>query len=458
MKRRDLIKNIGLASMAPMWVPQFDHAAVKEFTYSPVPFSDLPTTSRKITGIVCGAGNRGNVYGNYALDYPGELDIVGVAEPIDVRRERFSTQHKIPEKHQYVTWEHVFEQPKFADVVIITTPDDLHYGPAMQALELGYDLLLEKPIAQSWRECEDILNQQKKYKRIVAVCHVLRYAPYFQKIKEVIDSGHFGRLISVQHFEPIEHTHMAHSYVRGNWRREDETNPIILAKSCHDMDILRWWIGRSCTRIQSFGNLTWFREENAPAGSTARCTDGCAIERKCPYSAIRIYYDRRERNHVFDLPRDPDKQPEAVMHNLKNGPYGRCVYRCDNDVMDHQICAMQFKDDITVTFNMEAFTHYEGRKTRIMGALGDLYGDETVMYIGNFETREVEKWNVHDHTDLDSGHGGGDWRLVRDFLRSVEARDASLLTSSLDASMESHLMCFKAEESRKAMQVKKVHL
>ena len=180
---------------------------------------------------------------------------------MEVRRRRYSGKHNIKAENQFVTWEDVFKRPKFADVVIVTTPDNLHYGPAMIALEQGYDLLLEKPIAQSWQECNDILEQKRKCDRVVAVCHVLRYAPYFEKIKQVVDSGHFGRLISLQHFEPVEHVHMSHSYVRGNWRREDETNPMILAKSCHDMDILRWWIGRPCSMISSFGSLTWFTEQ-----------------------------------------------------------------------------------------------------------------------------------------------------------------------------------------------------
>ena len=456
MKRRDLLHTIGLAGLSsPLW-SSVNLENIPSRTYRPKDLDDIPKPARKTTAITLGAGNRGNVYGNYAVEYPDELDIVGVAEPIPIRRSRYSELHDIAEENQFITWEHVFEQPKFADVIIITTPDNLHYGPAMKALEMGYDLLLEKPIAQTWQECRDILDMQKKYDRIVAVCHVLRYAPYYQKVKEVIDSGHFGQIISMQHFEPVEHIHMAHSFVRGNWRRAEETNPMILAKSCHDMDIMRWWIGQPCTHINSFGHLTWFKEANAPAGSTARCTDGCAVERECPYSAIKIYYERKERTYVFDLPDDEHEENAAIMRNLKEGPYGRCVYRCDNDVVDHQVCSMQFDGDITATFNMEAFTHYHGRKTRIMGSMGDLYGDATDMYIGNFETRDVEHWNVNDHIEIKSGHGGGDWRLVRDFLRAAETHDVSLLTSNLDASMEAHLMCFRAEDSRRDLQVKEV--
>lgn len=446
--RRDLIKTMGALSVGAALPGQLFAGALKEETYA-WDYRSLPTTARKITAITLGAGSRGNVYGDYAVKYPAELDIVGVAEPIPLRNERYAQKHNIPAANRFTTWEHVFKRPKFADAIIITTPDDLHYGPAMQALALGYDLLLEKPIAQSWAQCNDILQQANRYKRIVAVCHVLRYAPYYRKVKEVIDSGALGSLISIQHLEPIEHVHMSHSYVRGNWRREADTNPIILAKSCHDLDILRWWVGKPCNYISSFGSLKWFKADNAPAGSTPRCTDGCAVEASCPYSALKIYQRNRTWLHHFDLPADKSQHEAAILKNLKEGPYGRCVYRCDNDVPDHQIVSMEFDDQITVNFSMEAFTSYAGRRTRIMGSMGDLVGDENELYIADFRTGEIVKWNVRDHASEASGHGGGDWGLVRDWLRAVEQQDSGLLSSSLEASMESHQMGFLAEKSRR---------
>lgn len=456
--RRQLLKTLGLASSsAALAHPAFAGFDIEEREYV-LDWRQYLKPEQKVTAIVLGAGNRGNVYGDYAVANPDELDIVGVAEPIPIRNERFTKKHQIEERYRFTTWEHVFEVPKFADAVIITTPDDLHYGPAMKALEMGYHLLLEKPIAQSWRECNDILQQAKKYDSIVAVCHVLRYSPYYRKVKEVMDSGVLGELISVQHFEPIEHVHMAHSFVRGNWRVEAETNPIILAKSCHDMDILRWWIGKNCKYVSSFGSLKWFRKENAPEGSTVRCTDGCKIEATCPYSALRIYYRNRERTYVFDLPEDQSKHGEAIMKYIKEGPYGRCVYQCDNDVLDHQIVSMEFADEITANFNMEAFTSYHGRRTRIMGAMGDIVGDETELIIADFRTRKVTKWNVNEQVKVESGHAGGDWGLVRDWLRAVDQKDANLLTSTLDASMESHLMAFMAEKSRKERTVERVEI
>ena len=452
--RREILKAFGAAGISGA-VSQFD---IQKRNYNPHFSFNRSKPRKQFTAIVCGAGNRGNVYGDYAVEFPTELNIVGVAEPIPIRIDRFSQKHDIDPSNQFVTWEHVFERPKFADIIIITTPDDLHYGPAMQGLEMGYDLLLEKPIAQSWQECREILIQQKKYERIVAVCHVLRYAAYYRKMKEVIDSGILGDLVSFQHFEPIQYVHMSHSFVRGNWRNEAETNPAILAKSCHDLDILKWWIGKHCRYISSFGSLKLFKESMAPEGSTQRCIDGCKIERECPYSALRIYYDDRTWLHHFDLPEEEEKQGAAIMEYMRNSNYGKCVYRLDNDVVDHQVVSMEFEDEITASFNMEAFTDYHGRRTRVMGTMGHAYGDGTDLNVFDFKHRTLTQWNVHDHLLDNSGHGGGDWGLVRDFLLAVDQRDDSLLTSNLDASMESHLMCFMAEQSRHSKQTIKLNM
>ena len=450
--RRDILKTLGGSSLG-LGLAGLSKTTL-EYQPATLGFTQM-AAGRKMTAITCGAGNRGNVYGNYAANFPEELDIVGVAEPIPLRRQRYSEKHSIAPENQFVTWEDVFKRPKFADFIIVTTPDNLHYGPAMAALEMGYHLLLEKPIAQTWQECNDILQLQKKKKAIVAVCHVLRYAPYYRKVKEVIDSGVLGQLISIQHFEPIEREHMSHSFVRGNWRVAEDTNPIILAKSCHDLDMLRWWIGKKCTHINSFGSLSWFKAENAPPGSTSRCTDGCAVEASCPYSALKIYHRGRRYIYAMDLPTEEDKKGDAILNLLKTGPYGRCVYRCDNNVADHQVVSMQFDGGITAGFNMEAFTNYHGRRTRIMGSMGCIVGDEDVLTVANFATDEVTEWLTKDHA-TGSGHGGGDWGLLRDFLRAVENKDESLLTSTLEASMDSHKMGFAAEESR--LQLKTIAL
>lgn len=407
--------------------------------------------AKPVTAITCGAGSRGNVYGNFALKYPDQLDIIGVAEPIQFRNDRYTQKHQIKEENRFNTWEDVFKRPKFADAVIISTPDNLHYGPCMAALKAGYDVLLEKPISPSEKECRDILSLAKKNKRIVAVCHVLRYAPYFIKLRELMQSGAIGEVVSIQHFEPIQHVHMSHSYVRGNWHNSKETTPIILAKSCHDLDIIKWMVGKPCTHIQAFGDLKWFRKENAPAGSTDRCLNGCAVESTCPYSAKRIYYDRRSWLGHFDLPQDKSKQGEVIMDYLRNTNYGKCVYQMDNDQPDHYTTNILFEGGITASFSMEAFTSYEGRRTRVMGSMGDVVGDMTGFVMTDFRTGKTTEWK--ESTD---GHGGGDWRLVADWIQAVSKQDPSLLSSTIDASIESHVMGFAAEKSRMTKTVEKV--
>ena len=401
--------------------------------------------AKPVRAVTLGAGARGNVYGDYAVRFPGELDIVGVAEPIPIRNDRYAAKHQIADENRFVTWEHVFQRPRFADAVLVTTPDDLHYGPCMQALEMGYDVLLEKPIAPTERECRDILALAKRTGRIVAVCHVLRYAPYFIELRELIRAGAVGRLVSIQHLEPIGHVHMSHSYVRGNWHDSKATTPIILAKSCHDLDILRWMVDEPAAKISAFGDLRWFKAANAPEGSTARCTDGCAVEADCPYSALRIYHRNRWWNHVFDLPEDPAAQPDFVLRRLQTTNYGRCVYRMENDQPDHYVTNIEFASGVTASFSMEAFTSYEGRRTRIMGSHGDIVGDMREFTHTDFATGTQTRWTPEGATD---GHGGGDWVLVRDWIRAVDQQDPGLLTSTIDASIESHVMGFQAEKSR----------
>lgn len=415
---------------------------------------------RPVTAITIGAGARGNVYGDYALEYPRQLDIIGVAEPVAIRNERYAIKHDIAAQHRFEHWQDVFRQPKFADAVIIATSDHLHYEPCIQALKMGYDVLLEKPIAPTEKECRDILELTRQTGRIVAVCHVLRYAPYFVKLKELIRSGAIGEVISLQHLEPIEHTHMAHSYVRGNWHSSAATTPIILAKSCHDLDIIRWLLDRESLQIQAFGGLKWFRKENAPKGSKARCTDGCAVEGSCPYSALKLYYRKRQRTYVFDLPEKKRLQGEAILAHLRSTDYGRCVYRMDNDQCDHYTANILFDGDVTASFNMEAFTPYGGRRTRIMGSMGYIEGDMDQLTVHDFRTDKVKRYETivqEVENYRNEGHGGGDWRLVADWIQAVAQHDASLLTSTIEASIESHLMCFKAEESRmqkKVMEIK----
>lgn len=408
---------------------------------------------KPVRAILIGAGHRGTIYADYALKHPDELKIVAVADTNANRRTRMKEHHRIGENHCFIHWEDIFQHKKFADAVIIATPDNLHVLPCLAALNEGYDVLLEKPIAPTEEECRQILDKAISTNRIVGVCHVLRYSPYFRELKEVIDAGLIGKVISIQHMEPIEQIHMSHSYVRGKWKNSKTATPIVLAKSCHDTDIIRWLVNSPANDVHCFGNLSWFKNSNAPEGSTERCTDGCKVEHICPYSALQIYLRDKKRLYVFDLPKDKAKWDKVILENLKTTDYGRCVYRMDNDQPDHLTVNMIFQNGVTAAFSMEAHVSYEGRRTRIMGSKGDIFGNMETFVMTDFQTRKQTSWNLK--TDM---HGGGDHGLIRDWVQAIAQQDKSLLSSSIEVSIESHLMAFAAEKSRLNRTIEEIKL
>lgn len=455
--RRDVLKTLGLslgaAAIPTSATPQ---SAPPGPPTVPIPLRQKarhPDPARPVTAITLGAGNRGRLYGRFAAQYPAQLKIVGVAEPIEVRREHYRQAHEINEDRCFTTWEDVFTRPKFADAVIITTPDQLHYEPCLAALDAGYDILLEKPIAPTEAECRAILTKVNATGRIVAVCHVLRYAPYFEQLRDQIQRKTIGEVVSIQHFEPIEHIHFAHSFVRGPWHNSRTSTPIILAKSCHDLDILRWLVDKPCRSVQAFGHLSWFRSENSPAGSTERCTGGCAVEGACPFSAPHIYGRLHRHLGHLDLPVDPAQREAALQERLRTTDYGRCVYRMDNDQPDHYITNLQFADKVTASFSMEALTSYSGRRTRVMGTSGDIVGDMSSLTVTDFRSGKQSVWN-----EATDDHGGGDFPMMADWVQAIARRDPALLSSSIAQSIESHLMAFMAERSRHEGRVVEVSL
>ncbi|MCF6270845.1 MAG: Gfo/Idh/MocA family oxidoreductase [Melioribacteraceae bacterium] len=415
----------------------------------------IPTDPRHVkikkplTAIVIGAGNRGNAYPLYSKEYPEQLKIVGVAEPIGFKRERFAEKYNIPKGNIYTTWKHAMQKAKFADIMIITTMDNMHYEPAMAAINLGYDILLEKPIAQNIKQVQDIANLAAEKKCIVGVCHVLRYNRMYKEVKRIIDSGVMGDITNIQHSELIPRTHMQHSYVRGRWRKADETTPMLLSKSCHDLDILYYWLDKKCERVSSFGSLTFFKEANAPKNSGKRCTD-CAIEKDCPYSAIKLYLGiYLDRDYDFMQHLDiPDYEKQTILNALKKGNFGRCVWRCDNDVIDHQVVNMEYEDEVTSSFTLGVSENY-GRFFRIQGTLGDLYNYKPAFIsVAEFKGDKKTVIDVKKLPRHKGGHGGGDFGIMQDFLQAVYQHDDSLLASTISESVESHKIGFKAEESR----------
>lgn len=411
------------------------------------------TLEKPVSVILIGAGHRGNIYADYALEHPDEMKIVAVADVNETRLKKFQRKYKLPSDKCFTYWNEIFTIPKFADAVIIATPDHLHTEPGIAALDAGYDILLEKPIAPTERECRMILEKVQQTGRIAGVCHVLRYSPYFRELKEIIDKGLIGDIISVQHMEPIEQIHMSHSYVRGKWRSSKTATPIVMAKSCHDTDIIRWLVNNPVKDVHCFGNLKWFTTKNAPDGSTERCTDGCKAEPYCAYSALQIYHRDKKRLYVFDMPDNKDDWDDFILEQLRNTDYGRCVFKMDNDQPDHLTVNLLFENGVTAAFSMEAHVSYEGRRTRIMGSKGDITGDMENFVLTDFKTRKQTSWKMK--TDA---HGGGDHRLIKDWLQAVAQKDASLLSSTIEVSVESHLVALAAEKSRLSRSIEEIHL
>lgn len=418
-----------------------------QLDYPVEPLGYMP--SRPITVAIMGAGNRGRAYAGYAMLFPNAMKVVAVADINENRRKAMAAKHGIAPDKMFGDFHEMLAVGRIADAIVISLPDDLHYEPAMAAMSQGYDLILEKPMAQTEQECLGLLKRQRETGSIVGVCHVLRYAPYFRALKHAIGDGLVGEVVSIQHMEPIAYSHMAHSYVRGNWHDSKATTPIILAKSCHDLDIIKWLLGKRCESVSAEGSLTLFRRENAPAGAPERCTDGCPHEATCPFSAIDIYARKHKHMQVFDLAQG--LSTEDVIEKLRTTDYGRCVFKCDNDQPDHYVATLRFEGGATAAFSMEAFTPWGGRRTRVMGTKGFIEGDGKSFAVYDFRSGRKSVWakDVYEIAEYkDSGHGGGDFALVRDFLKAVDKRDHSLLSSSLAASVESHIMGFACEKSR----------
>ncbi len=408
----------------------------------------------QVTAIVIGAGSRGNTYATYAAEFPDKLKIVGVAEPRDFYRDKMAKEQSIPQENVYKSWESIAERDRFADIAIIATPDAMHVGPAIAMAAKGYHILLEKPLAPTWQGCQQIESAVKRNGKLFCVCHVLRYTAYTKKLKDLLDSGLIGDIVSIQHLEPVGYWHQAHSFVRGNFRNTTQSSFMLLQKSCHDIDWLYYIVGSDCKEVSSFGNLRYFTKANKPQGASDRCTD-CSIEKDCPYSAVKIYVRQMAQSPkpYFGWPVDVltcDLTVEGVMEALRTGDYGRCVYECDNDVVDHQVVNMLFENGVTVSFTMTAFTEANaGRRTRIFGTKGQIEGNsETIVHYDFLTEKSTEIGTDISDGSIVTGHGGGDFGIMRDFVEAVASDDGSKIISDLRDTMQSHQIVFAAEKAR----------
>jgi predicted dehydrogenase len=401
--------------------------------------------------LVIGAGNRGTGYARWALRHPDRAVVVGVAEPRPTRRARFAEDHGIAAGNVVDDWRVFAERPRFADAVLVCTQDRMHVPPAEAFAGLGYHILLEKPMAPTEAECRRIVAAVEENNVMLAVGHVMRYTPYTRTVKKIVDSGQLGDIMSVQHLEPVGFWHQAHSYVRGNWRRSDLATTMLMAKSCHDLDWLQYVLGRVPERVSSFGNLTHFTAANRPGNAADRCVC-CEVENSCSYSALRLYQgmlDRGEHRWPLNVIID-DFTPRALDEALQTGPYGRCVYACDNDVVDHQVVALEFPGGTTATFTMTAFSKAANRNTRVFGTRAELTGDGENIRIYDFLTRSERHVTPAQAGGMTAaeGHGGGDDGLMDAFVSAVAAGDPSLIMSGPRESLASHLAVFAAERAR----------
>jgi predicted dehydrogenase len=404
---------------------------------------------KPVTIAILGAGSRGLLsYAPFALQYPDKAKIVAVAEPREWFREQAREQHLIPAENVFSDWRELLKQPRLADAVIVATQDVDHAAPAITAAKQGYAILLEKPMATKEADCRAIVAAVKESAVPLAVCHVLRYTPYFKKIKEIIDSNVLGQITTVRHFEKVQFWHHAHSYVRGNWRNEATSSPMILAKSCHDLDILLFLLGEKCKALSSFGHLSHFKAANAPEGAAENCLD-CEVA-SCPYSAKDFYLGRLQRG-LTGWPLNvitQDFTEEGVTKVLREGPYGRCVYRADNDVVDHQVVNFEFESGVSASFTMAACTADGGRETEVFGSHGQLKGNGAEIFVTDFRSGKTETVHFKDSEDgVASGHYGGDFAIMHDFIAAV--RGGVETGSGAEVSLESHLLAFAAEKSRK---------
>lgn len=407
---------------------------------------------KKLRVVLIGAGNRGEAYTNIMHKMPEKYEVVAVAEPIKSRREYIQKTHNIPSEFCFEDWNPLFDLGKIADVAIVATMDREHYAPAMKAIELKYDVLLEKPVSPSIEECRNLVEASEQNGVKLIVCHVLRYSDMFVKLKSLIDEGKVGDIVSVNHVEGVEHIHQTHSFVRGNWGNTKKSSPMLLQKSCHDIDILQWIIGKKCKKVQSFGSLKHFKKEYAPEGSPEYCIEGCPVGETCPYNAVKVYLDDKDNTWFrTTCAREANPTDEDIIKAISTTQYGKCVYKCDNDVVDNQTVNMLFEDDITVTFSMCAFNS-TGRCIHVMGTKGELKAaiddDNSPIWYHNFETKEKTEINVIGGNGIDGGHGGGDAGIVNMLYDYLTGNYNGNELSEIKISYENHLIVFAAEQSR----------
>ena len=416
-----------------------------------------------VTIAIVGAGHRAVGMASYSERHPDEMQVVAIAEPREHRRNMIAERFNIPEDMRFATAEELAAKGRVADAVINGTMDQHHVPTSLPLLEQGYDLLLEKPFATSMDEMWQLVQTARKHGNRVMICHVLRFAPFYAAIRKRVAEGVIGDVLNVQAVEHVSYHHMQVGFIHGKWSRKSWCgSSMLMSKSCHDMDLIAWMkSGIKPKSVSSFGGNLQFRPERAPKGAGTRCLVDCPadVEKNCHYSARKLYVDHPERwsFYVWDcLEHIENPTLEDKIHSLKtDNPYGRCAWKSDMDVVDHQSIAIEFEDGTTGTFNLVGGASKALRSMHIIGTEGEIQGD---LEDGTFVVRHMEHGpdgpeyveETVDPAESDKdrgGHGGGDERLVADFVRVLRGEEPSLSTTSLDDSVNGHLLGFSADQA-----------
>lgn len=403
--------------------------------------------------ILVGAGGRGTLYAELCEKLGGSARIVAVAEPREVFRSRIAERHGVPAENACADWREFAARPKFADAVIIAMQDRLHLEPSVAFAAKRYHILIEKPLAPDYASCVRIVEAARRTGIILSVCHELRYSEYTRAVKALLAAGTIGRIICVQHSEPVGHWRYVHSFVRGNWRREADSSPFLLAKSSHDLDWIRYVADSPVRRVSSFGSLMFFKKENRPSGAAEHCAE-CGIAKNCPYCAqdfyLKRFQNRTNDERVEAVTGTPTR--ESLLENLRVGPYGRCVFACDNDVADHQVVNLEFENGATASFTLSGCSIFADRRTVIFGSLGEISGDGEHLFVSDYLTGTKRAVPVPAPEFADR-HGGGDFNLLKTFVEAVRSGDTREIVSDAEVSLETHKLVFGAELARRENRV-----
>jgi predicted dehydrogenase len=406
---------------------------------------NMRNMSKPVRMALIGAGNRGRgVFGAYAKQMPHRAVFVAVAEPEGTRRTAFSQEHGIPEAAQFESAGELFAAPGLdIEAVVVATVEDLRLEPVVQAIQKGYHVLVEKPLGRTAAEVVALTDAARKSDRVFAVCHQLRYVTAYATVKELIHSGRYGQAVAMQMSENLSYHHYAHSFVRGFFNSSRLT-PMILAKSCHDMDLMCYLTERRPVRVSSFGSLTWFRPENAPQGAPNFCLDGCPAAARCPYNVLKLYFND-DTDPACLRQMGVVNGKDELMALLKTNRFGRCVYRCDNDVVDHQVVNVEFEGGLTVSFNMVGHNARERRLAKISLTNGEIEYATGVVTAYTFDPLREERITP---AGMGGSHGGGDRLIMEGFVEAIRSEGTAPMLTSVEMSLDSHLLAFAAEQSR----------